>query len=392
MHINRSGRLAAALIATVVGMFCLASCGQQRAPTSQAGQRAQVTDDVDPVADFGGSGRDLWVTTPDGSLYLSTSGGSSWIRRTPPVSLAGLATGSYAVAQSGTSLVWLVAPDHHAETLFVSDNDGRTWPRRTTVRSVPIPTYAQAAVGAYQVFAQLLNSRVGFVVLDGYMTAMGGYWTLDESTTSGASFRTTPLPASGPVQFSSATQGFLAGGPADHDLYRTTDGSAAWQQLDVTPPVTANWVVGFPVSQSSTAVVAPVTVTLANGATELYSMRAPLAAASPAAATHSASPAGAPLPVGESSVQVTASGQGRFFAVALNSSRVYTSADSGGSWTAGASKGLPAAGGASVVYTGPDSAVADVSQITCTHKANCVFHAALYATSNDGRLWQHMNF
>jgi hypothetical protein len=388
MHISRSGRLAAALIAAAVGLCSLASCGQQRVPTSQAVQRAQALDDVDPVAGFGGSGGDLWVTTPGGSLYLSTSGGSSWIRRTPPVSLAGLAPGSYAVAQSGASLVWLVAPDRHAETLFESDNGGRTWPRRIPVRSVPIPRYAQSAVGAYQVYAQLLNSRVGFVVLDGYMTAMGGYWTLDESTTSGASFRTTPLPASGPVRFSSSTQGFLAGGPAGQDLYRTADGSATWQQLDVTPPVAANWVVGFPLSQNATAAIAPVTVTLANGATELYSMRIALAASA-----HEPSPAGAPLRVGTSSIQtVTASGQGRFFAIALNSSHVYTSADSGASWTTSASKGLPAAGAASLVYTGPDSAVAELSQITCSHKADCVFHAALYATNNDGRLWRPMDF
>ena len=398
MDTNISRRLIPLLIAAAVGTWALTSCGQSvmssgqrslRPRQSSSAQSARTADVIDPVAGFGGSGRDLWATTPTGALYLTTSGGRSWLRRTPPVSLAGLAADghSYDVAQWGSSLVWLVAPDHHAETLFESDNDGRTWYRHVRVASVPIPSYARSAVAEVQVYAQLLSSRAGFVVLDGFMTATGGFWTLDATTTSGASFRTTLLPTFGPVQFRSATEGFLAGGPGGQGLYVTRDGSASWQRLSVTPPVPADWGVGFPLWQGPTAVIAPVTAVPVGGVTELYLMRVSLAAPHPSARS-----VGPPLRVGGSSEAVATTGErNTFFAEAPNGSHVYVSTNSGRTWTTSASRGLPA-GVMSVVYTAPGSAVAEVANVTCIHKSNCVSETGLFATTNDGSLWRPMDF
>jgi hypothetical protein len=383
-------RLLSALMIAGVAAWALAARTHADSASSP-GPTAQTLSAVNSVAGFGGAGRNLWATTSSGGLYLTTNGGASWAKRVAPVSLTGLATGSYGIAQSGRSLVWLVAPARGTETLFRSDNDGRTWSVSAAVPSVRVPSYARPGIAQAQVYVQLLDSHVGVVVLDQFLTAFGGYWTLDESTTSGRSFTTTRLPTFGPVQFGSAADGYLAGGPGDQDVYRTSDNGRYWTKLNVTPPVSANFTAAFPLSATPATAVVPVTVTMPSGATRVYSMRVPLPAQGERTQAAKAIPRASRLNISGSAEQVAiASRAGVLFAVAPNGSRVYTSDDGGARWAVSASHGLPS-GVESVIYTRRNGAIAEVDQSSCASKSSCEFHTSLFTTTNGGLTWSALN-
>src|SRR5215472_4098254 len=98
-------RLLPALMIAGVATWALAACTHAD-PASSLRPTAQTLSSVDSITGFGGAGRDLWATTSSGGLYLTTNGGASWASRVAPVSLAGLASASYDIGQSGRSLVW----------------------------------------------------------------------------------------------------------------------------------------------------------------------------------------------------------------------------------------------------------------------------------------------
>ncbi len=379
-----------ALAAVLFAAGILAACGNSG--TSGRGEGLASYSSVNTTVGFGGSGADLWATTSNGNLYLTTNGGSSWTQSTPPVSLLGLTSPTFNISQYGASDVWVVAPDNGTESLSESTNDGQTWSKPDPVSSIPIPSTARGAVGEQQVYVQILNPTVGYVVLDQYLTATGGFWTLDTSSNAGDSFTPTELPASGPVEFDSTDQGFLVGGPGDQSVFQSSDGGSTWTQLDVEPPVAANFTVGFPLTGTSASVVVPVTVSPSDGTTEVYFMTA-TAASSAAAAQTPAQPASGPWTVSgtSESVAMDNSPNGAWFGVAPDGSHVYSSNASGTSWTATASQGLPA-GVTTVVSTGTNNAVAEVNDSTCTNKASCVSKASLYSTSDTGASWDSVSF
>jgi photosystem II stability/assembly factor-like uncharacterized protein len=344
------------------------------------------TSPATPIVNCGGSGADLWASTSNGNLYLTTNGGVSWVQRTPPISLAPstgtmgpMPRGLFDVGLAGTT-VWLVAPTDNKELLFQSDNEGKSWSQPDLVPTTPVPTSAQSPIGADEVYVQLLSPEVGFIAVDHFFQALDADSSLDESTNGGASFTVTRLPAEGygPVRFISATDGFIAGGPGTQHLYETADGGMTWEQLTVVPPVRGDYTVGFPLAVTSSGAVAPVTV-MVTGRDELYAMRA-----SPSGPGQLI---GTPLTLGKSydvSIALTSSS---LLAVA-SGSQVYTSDDAGETWTAVESKGLPPGWGiAEVISTGHDTAVANVTYGNCPDKTNCEYGSALYATSDEGVTW-----
>lgn len=226
-----------------------------------------------PVTDFGGNGPNLWATTPPGDLYLSTDGGTSWMKASTPVPLRQMPSepvSRYGVAPYGVTVfgatVWLVAPAHGRDALFESRDGGNRW-------SAPLRVPGTASgSGGDEVSVELLNTRDGFVEVEPRSRANAGL--LDSSTDGGSTFRTRRLPARGVVHFDSTTVGFLVT-VTGHSLYETTDAGASWRRLTVSPPGlnSSGYQTGFPLGVTSSWTVVPVTVTR-SGTGSLYAMAA----------------------------------------------------------------------------------------------------------------------
>ncbi len=360
------------------------------------------------VVGFGGTGSDLWATTTRGSLYLSTTGGAAWTASTPPASLIGVDVTNVAVAQYGTTIVWLVAPDNGREMLFRSADDGMTWSQPAPIASVPLSQETEAQLSTEEtapdvVTAQLVNSQVGFIVFDQYIAGTESIPTLDVSADSGESFTVMHLPTFGSVQFSSPTDGFLVGGPGNQRVYRTVDGGASWTQLSVTSPVDLDYAVGFPLSQSASTVVIPLYVRTSVGKTaetQLYAMDIPSSSAKvPAHAL------GSPLSViggvrTPKFVSTATSPPGTLVVFASGGKYKYTTGNRGTSWTeSSASSGLPSGWSlGTVVSTGPTSDVAEASATSCAgtneygKEVSCQEQSALFVTNNSGYDWTRVNF
>ncbi len=229
-----------------------------------------------PVTDFGGNGPNLWATTPDGDLYLSTDGGTSWTKALTPVPVVAARqmpsepVQRYGVAPYGVTVfgatVWLVTPTHGRDVLFESHDGGERWsaPR-------PVPGAASGS-GGTQISVQLLNTHDGFVAVEPRASAKAG--ALDGSTDGGAKLFTRRLPARGIVHFDSTTVGFLVT-VTGRRIYETTDAGASWRPLTAKPtgPEASDYRIGFPLGVTSSWVVVPVTVTK-SGTGSLYTMAA----------------------------------------------------------------------------------------------------------------------
>lgn len=380
---------------------------RHRAVISAAARTGLTTRSVTGSA---GAGTDLWTLTTAGNLFLSTDGGSTWQQATLPVSLVGEqanAPGGFAVAQFGTSTVWLVAPDGGQEELFVSDDAGKSWAPPAPVVSRPSlsPEDQQALSGAGTgpdiVYAQLLSPTLGFIAYERSVFATFAIATLDISTNGGQSFRTTILPTFGPVELDSATVGYVVGGPGNQRAYETTDGGTSWAPLDVAGPTTENWRLGLPMlSGSNAAAVVPLYVSDGQGGTVLHSVEAVEGTPSPhTAAAGIAHALGAPVHVAgpTGGILVTKMGSD-VVAFTSRGTHSYRSENRGASWTASTSTGLPTGWSLrALVSTSTQSVVARVTERQCAAKSadgkniDCTEQSALFSTTAAGGAWSRID-
>ncbi len=346
-----------------------------------------VSSATNAITGFGGSAGNLWAVDSAGALYLTSNGGSSWIERTPPVSLAGFSAFNFAVAEYD-STVWLVAPTGENEKLFVSSDQGTTWSIGIVLPSAVTATresWVGKGTGGDHVYVQLLSAEIGLVVFDQFYQATSAFATLDTSLDGGRSFRAERLPTFGPVRFLTLTNGFLSGGPGDQHLYRTATSGSSWDELTLKPFTSGNFSIGFPYASSYPTVIVPVTVSLTTGpslsSAEIYSVKLN---------TGASASVGRPLRIpGPVTIVTTAR---PVMVVEPAMSRVYVSQSSGQTWNTEAIVGLPGGSGlSSVVGTGLQSAVAWVVQSRCTNKINCTYHAALYRTEDSGASWSSVS-
>lgn len=363
------------------------------------------------VTSAAGSGADLWTVTTAGNLFLSTDGGGSWQQATLPVSLAGEqanAPGGFAVAQYGSSTVWLVAPDSGQEELFISNDEGKSWAAPVAVASRPSlsPEDRQGlsgeGTGPDIVYAQLLSPRLGFIAYERSIVATLAIATLDVSTDGGQSFRSTILPTFGPVEFESPTVGFVVGGPGDQRAFETTDGGASWTPLGVAGPITENWRLGLPmIAGSNSEAVIPLYVSDGQGGTVLHLVQAVEGTPEPqtaAAGIANAPGAGVHVPGPTGGVLVTKIGN-RFVAFTSKGKRSYSSANEGTSWTASTFNGLPTGWSLrTLVSTGPQSVVARGTERQCAGEnaygknVGCTEQSGLFSTSLTSGIWTRIDF
>lgn len=358
---------------------------------SGAGAAGAITlSSVNDTVNFGGTGNDLWAVTGTGTLYVSSNGGTSWTSSIPPVSLTRLRSPEYAVS-AGQRTVLLVAPDNGQETVFTSATRGEHWSGGYTLRPYATTQGTTPAFppGADEVSVQRTATTTIHVSFDQFLQATQARSTLETSTDGGASFTPSRLPTFGAVQFTSASDGVLVGGPGQQHIFETTNGGSSWQALGFAAPSTADFSIGFPLSVTGATVTLPETVT-ASAETQLFFVPAGTALARQAVPRAQLPAVGAPLTVPGVSIRpVALSGTGgHALVMAPNGQKWYRTSNSATSWSSGSAQGIPSGTGIAVlVSSGASKAVVEATHGSCTDKQQCTYRSSLYATDDGGAVW-----
>jgi photosystem II stability/assembly factor-like uncharacterized protein len=172
-------------------------------------------------------------------LYWTTDDGAHWKDIAPPRS-SKESLGGVFFLDTSTGWVVLSHPDEKAEQQFrvaATSDAGATW--LSSPIKLPWKRYAEDFAGGAAVF--FLNRFHGWANLELYHSSSvspalllatqdgGKTWTLKRGAPERA----------GSLCFFSETDGLLAGGPQDTELWVTHDASKSWQQLSLRAPPTA---------------------------------------------------------------------------------------------------------------------------------------------------------
>ena len=153
-----------------------------------------------------------WVLI-GGSLYWTSTAGREWRQLSPPI--AG-ADEIRAIWFADGSVGWMLAggpPGTGAATfeLIRTSDGGQTW----QPMSLALP--ADVASLAGEMYIQFLDAQTGWLVVKQATSSLFSLGTLFRTTDGGQTWQRLPLPAGGPIRFSSAQDGLLESGPPAFD-------------------------------------------------------------------------------------------------------------------------------------------------------------------------------
>jgi photosystem II stability/assembly factor-like uncharacterized protein len=112
--------------------------------------------------------------------------------------------------------------------IHVTHDWGSTW----TALELP-GTYPDGIGSATVTF---VDDTVAYVAVTLPSSSAASVGVLLRTANGGGAWTTTDLPVGGPIEFTSRTDGWLAGGPLFDQLYRTTDGGQTWHRISVDVP------------------------------------------------------------------------------------------------------------------------------------------------------------
>lgn len=168
-----------------------------------------------------------WVLL-DQQLHWTDDGGQQWRELTPTLGQATIVAAHFVDAHTG----WLVtvsglAANAPAYQLYRTTNGGADWQRRDLDLFAP----GDPAALPQTVYLDFVDAGTGWLVVRQATSSAFNQGTLFTTYDGGLTWKQLPLPAAGPVQFTSATDGTLETAPPDSGRYVTHDGGATWERL-----------------------------------------------------------------------------------------------------------------------------------------------------------------
>jgi hypothetical protein len=171
-----------------------------------------------------------WEVTND-HLQWTTDNGGTWKDITPDGVVAGAIEGVW-FQDEGAG--WLVAADPAtaddtavSSSVYHTADGGASWQRAELPGDGPGGT----------AYIDFTTRDDGWVMIHDNSGSSVSLGELFQTTDGGATWRRLPdPPIGGKVSFTSASDGWLAGGPVGDELYRTTDGGNQWNRVSVELP------------------------------------------------------------------------------------------------------------------------------------------------------------
>jgi photosystem II stability/assembly factor-like uncharacterized protein len=155
-----------------------------------------------------------WVLR-GGQLWKTEDNGADWIRITP-AGVEQILRVEFVDSQTG----WLVSQDSRLELFIHKTQDGaQTW------EAAALPFSGQGLGGIYLEF---LDSQTGWLVRKMVSSSSFSIGRLYFTEDGGQTWEERTIPLAEAVHFSDALNGWVAGGPAGDEFYRTVDGGKSW--------------------------------------------------------------------------------------------------------------------------------------------------------------------
>ncbi len=166
----------------------------------------------------------LWLGS---RLYITVTGGQTWQDITP---LAPDRATICAVFFTTSNQGWVVSSsagqvDKASFILSHTQDAGSSW------QSIPLNLpFDTLNVPISAVYTHWIDAQTGWLVFKQATGSQFSAGVLFRTVDGGQTWMQLSIPIGEPVQFTSAREGWVAGGPAGDELHRTTDGGETWQR------------------------------------------------------------------------------------------------------------------------------------------------------------------
>jgi hypothetical protein len=161
----------------------------------------------------------------DGGLYWTNNDGAAWTNITPPK--ADIEAVTFLDASRGSSQLLAVVSAVDGYALASTSDGGATWQRRT----INLPALAQVDAPIAKVFMGWRTDLHGWLV---FKLATGSNFSrgiLFVTADGGVTWMERDIPLGEPVTFTSASEGWVTGGPAGDQTFGTRDGGLSWESI-----------------------------------------------------------------------------------------------------------------------------------------------------------------
>ena len=171
-------------------------------------------------------------------IYWTKTGGRDWINISPlNLGQAIIRAVSFLDTQYG----WLMLTDvdetgNIAYSTAKTSDGGKTWQIR------PLSLFESGDINALAeaVYVHFIDSQVGWVVIKRATSSNFSVGTLFKTTDGGNTWTQLSIPIGEPVYFVTSEIGWIAGGAAGDEFYRTQDGGMTWHSQTIVRPTTGN--------------------------------------------------------------------------------------------------------------------------------------------------------
>jgi photosystem II stability/assembly factor-like uncharacterized protein len=385
----RTSLSAIALCGAVVA--ALTGCGTQQAPFQPQARSSHAQPPTHALVRAAQlvQGQTGWALS-NKALFMTANGGRAWAVITPPGVPVRTIRGAYFL---GTRRGWAVSvsPRHPMQLEMSTTTDGgKSW------STAPLGGRSWFAAGSAGVpaYIDFVDARHGWVVA---MIASGAgvlpQGVLFRTSNGGASWQQLPMPVGGPVEFTTASTGWLVDGIQGERaprFYVTADGGQHWTAKTVPPPP------GFTRGQAAYSI--PAFTTPANVILAAYDngnrSTAGFYQTSDAGLTwHRTATVPAGNPAGDVSPSAAVIDPARWIAVAVNGASITKVTQDGAHQVSVSPAGLPPGGGGQPSFANSTTGWVITDTFRCVgFKCDQQYTETigLYLTTDGGAHWKAM--
>lgn len=173
-----------------------------------------------------------WVLT-EGQVDRTSNAGRSWSDKTPSDSRGkGFARGMVAASFPSADTAWVARRDASTPmkaAVTVTNDGGSKW----TTRTVKLDFGDEAPGDGVHLFT--LDEKHGWLIAKAQSGSARSAGVMYRTGDGGSTWSKSEVPIGDAVQFTSATTGWLTGGPASNQLFDTLDGGSTWDAVTSLP-------------------------------------------------------------------------------------------------------------------------------------------------------------